>query len=335
MLRGFVLPIFTQHFTKIIMALGKKISSIFTSNNDTGFGNSATSFGGRFINKDGSFNLRKEGLPLWERLSLFHTALNMPRWKFITIIVAFFLLINLFYTLVYLIIGSEQFTGMIGQTEWQKFKELYFFSTETYTTVGYGRVNPVGTAANFVASMEALSGFLSLAIATGLIYGRFSKPKAYLLFTKHGLIAPYRDETGFMFRFTPYKDKHSLTNVEVRVNLSLLQPENDKMIYKFYDLPLERSRVDSLPMNFTVVHPIDDNSPLSGFTYEDMKAADVEIYVLVRAFDDVYSATVLQRTSYTYDEIIFNAKFVPMYRESEDRNTTILELHKLNEYRKV
>ena len=335
MLRGFVLPIFTQHFTKIIMALGKKISSIFTSNNDTGFGNSATSFGGRFINKDGSFNLRKEGLPLWERLSLFHTALNMPRWKFITIIVAFFLLINLFYTLVYLIIGSEQFTGMIGQTEWQKFKELYFFSTETYTTVGYGRVNPVGTAANFVASMEAVSGFLSLAIATGLIYGRFSKPKAYLLFTKHGLITPYRDETGFMFRFTPYKDKHSLTNVEVRVNLSLLQPENDKMIYKFYDLPLERSRVDSLPMNFTVVHPIDDNSPLSGFTYEDMKAADVEIYVLVRAFDDVYSATVLQRTSYTYDEIIFNAKFVPMYRESEDRNTTILELHKLNEYRKV
>jgi len=335
MLRGFVLPIFTQHFTKIIMALGKKISSIFTSNNDTGFGNSATSFGGRFINKDGSFNLRKEGLPLWERLSLFHTALNMPRWKFITIIVAFFLLINLFYTLVYLIIGSEQFTGMIGQTEWQKFKELYFFSTETYTTVGYGRVNPVGTAANFVASMEALSGFLSLAIATGLIYGRFSKPKAYLLFTKHGLITPYRDETGFMFRFTPYKDKHSLTNVEVRVNLSLLQPENDKMIYKFYDLPLERSRVDSLPMNFTVVHPIDDNSPLSGFTYEDIKAADVEIYVLVRAFDDVYSATVLQRTSYTYDEIIFNAKFVPMYRESEDRNTTILELHKLNEYRKV
>jgi len=317
------------------MALGKKISSIFTSNNDTGFGTSATSYGGRFINKDGSFNLRKKGMPFWERLSLFHTALNMPRWKCFALIVIFFLFINLCYTFIYLIIGTEQFTGMLAQTGWQKFEELYFFSTETYTTVGYGRVNPVGTAANFVASIEALSGFLSLAIATGLIYGRFSKPKAYLLFTKHGLIAPYRGGTGFMFRFTPYKDKHSLTNVEVRVNLSLLQPENDQMIYKFYDLPLERSRVDSLPMNFTVVHPIDDNSPLSGFTYEDMKAADVEIYVLIRAFDEVYSATVLQRTSYTYDEIIFNAKFVPMYRESEDRNTTILELHKLNEYKKV
>jgi len=317
------------------MALGKKISSIFTSNNDTGFGTSATSYGGRFINKDGSFNLRKEGLPFWERLSLFHTALNMPRWKFFILIVLVFLIINLCYTFIYLIIGTEQFTGMLAETGWQKFKELYFFSTETYTTVGYGRVNPIGTAANFVASFEALSGFLSLAIATGLIYGRFSKPHAYLIFTKHGLIAPYRDGTGFMFRFTPYKENHSLTNVEVKVNLSLLQPENDKMIYKFYDLPLERNRVDMLPMNFTVVHPIDENSPLSGFNYEDMKAADVEIYVLVRAFDEVYSATVQQRTSYTYAEMIFNAKFVPMYRESEDRNTTILELHKLNEYKKL
>jgi len=258
--------------------------------------------------------------------------LNMKRWKFVTIIIVFFLLINLFYTFVYLIIGSEQFTGMLAQTEWQKFKELYFFSTETYTTVGYGRVNPIGTAVNFVASLEALSGFLSLAIATGLIYGRFSKPRAFLLFTKHAVIAPYRDTTGFMFRFTSYKDHHNLTNVEVKVSLSLLQPENDKMIYKFYDLLLERSRVDSLPMNFTVVHPIDENSPLSGFIYEDMKAADVEIYVLVRAFDDVYSATVQQRTSYTYDEIVFNAKFIPMYRESEDGKTTILELDKLSSY---
>jgi inward rectifier potassium channel len=317
------------------MALGKKISSIFTSNNDTGFGTSATSYGGRFINKDGSFNLRKEGLPLWERLSLFHTMLNMPRWKFISIILIFFHAINLFYTCLYLLLGADQFTGLLAQTGWQRFEELYFFSTETYTTVGYGRVNPIGTAVNFVASIEALSGFLSLAIATGLIYGRFSKPRAYLLFTKHALISPYHDETGFMFRFTSYKEKHNLTNVEVKVSLSLLQPEGDEMIYKFYDLPLERSRVDSLPMNFTVVHPIDGNSPLSGFNFEDMKAADVEIYVLIRAFDDVYSATVQQRTSYTFDEIIFNAKFIPMYRESDDRNTTILELHKLNEYKKL
>lgn len=307
----------------------------FISNNDTGFGNNANNYGGRFINKDGSFNLKKEGLSVWHRVSIFHTMLNMPRWKFAAAILIFYFAANLLYASIYWIIGIEQFTGIRDGNLLQRFKELYFFSTETFTTVGYGRVNPVGDAANFVASIEAMTGFLSFAIATGLIYGRFAKPKAYLAFSDLMLVSPYHDGKGLMFRFISYKQNHNLTNVEVRVNLSLLEQENGKLSYAFYDLPLERSRVDSLPMNFTVVHPLDEKSPLQNFTREDMKAADVEIYVLVRAFDDVYSATVLQRTSYTYDEIKFNAKFVQMYRESEDKRTTILEMHKLNTFYEI
>ncbi|HEY8970826.1 MAG TPA: transporter, partial [Puia sp.] len=105
--------------------------------------------------------------------------------------------------------------------------------------------------------------------------------------------------------------------------------------YRYYELQLERSKVENLSMNWTVVHPLDEKSPLRGFTWEDMKTADVELYVLIRGFDDVYSNQVLQRTSYTYNEIKFNGKFIPMYRESDDGKTTILELHKLNEYREV
>ncbi|MGN6615624.1 MAG: ion channel [Ilyomonas sp.] len=318
------------------MALGSgRMNHFFKSNNDTGFGVNANSYGGRFINKDGSFNLRKEGIPVWNRISLLHTMLNMPRWKFICLILIFYFLVNLLYASVYDIIGLRQFTGIIDGNQWQRFRELYFFSTETFTTVGYGRVNPVGNAANFVASIESMTGFLSFAIATGLIYARFSKPRAYLMFSNEALISPYRDGSGLMFRFISYKQNHNLTNVEVRVNLSIIEDENGISTYKFYDLPLERNRVDSLPMNFTVVHPINEASPLQNYTYEDMKAADVEVYVLVRAFDDVYSTTVLQRTSYTYDEIKFNSKFVQMYRESEDGKTTILEMHKLNKYNKL
>jgi len=313
------------------MALGK-INTRLKSNNDTGFGSSATNVGGRFINKDGSFNLRKDGVAIWDRFSIFHVMLNMPRWKFITIIILFYLAVNLVFTAVYLFIGTDQLAGVIGNTFWQKFEEAYFFSTETFTTVGYGRVNPVGVAANFVASIESISGLLSLAIATGLIYGRFSKPRAYLAFSEHALISPYQDMTALMFRFAAYKDFQVLTNVEVKVTTGLQVQENGNAVYKFYSLNLERTRVDSLPMNFTVVHPIDEASPFFGFTEEDMKTADVELYVLVRGFDDVYSNVVQQRTSYTYEEMFFNAKFVPMYRESEDGNTTILELHKLNEY---
>jgi inward rectifier potassium channel len=291
--------------------------------------------GGRFINRDGTFNIDKVGLPFWERFSIYHTMLNLPRWKFICVILLFYFTANLLYTLIYLLIGTDQFTGMIATTEWQKVKEVFFFSTETFTTVGYGRVNPTGDGANIVAAIEAMTGFLSFAIATGLIYGRFSKPKAFLAFSDHALISPYKEGTGLMFRFASYKDNHALTDVAIRVNIGLKVQENGNDLYRFYDLELERNKVESLPMNWTVVHPINENSPLFGFNADDMKAADVEIYVIVRGFDDVYSNIVQQRTSYTYEEIRMNYKFIPMYRESTDGKTTILELHKLNEYKEV
>jgi len=229
----------------------------------------------------------------------------------------------------------DQFQGVIGAGSWARFKEAYFFSTETFTTVGYGRVNPVGDGANFVASIEAMIGFLSFALATGLMYGRFARPRAYLVFSDLALISPFRDGQALMFRFASYKDKHTLTDVEIRVNVGLQIQVDGRAEYRYYELQLERSKVENLSMNWTVVHPLDEKSPLRGFTWEDMKTADVELYVLIRGFDDVYSNQVLQRTSYTYNEIKFNGKFIPMYRESDDGKTTILELHKLNEYREV
>jgi inward rectifier potassium channel len=313
------------------MAISKHINPFSKINNDTGFGTNVDSYGGRFINRDGTFNLRKEGMTRWERFSIYHSMLNLPRWKFIGVILIFYFGINILFTTIYYLIGPAQLVGIISKTKWGTLKELYFFSTETFTTVGYGRVNPVGDSASFVASIEAMSGFLSFAIATGLIYGRFSKPKAYLIFSEYALVSPFQNKTALMFRFVSYKDNRVLTDVDIRVNIGMQVNENGKAVYKYYELALERNKVESLPMNWTVVHPIDERSPLSGFNIDDMKTADVELYVLIRGFDDVYSNFVLQRTSYTYQEIRFNRKFVPMYRESDDGKTTILELHKLNQ----
>ena len=317
------------------MATRKHINTSVKENNDTGFGTSADSQGGRFVNKDGSYNLRKEGIGIMNRFSIFQTMLSIPRWKFIGVILIAYLSMNLIFTGIYLFIGAYQLQGIIGTTTWAIFKEVYFFSTQTYTTVGYGRVNPIGGWANLVASIEALTGFLSFAIVTGLIYGRFAKPRAYLAFSEHALISPYHGNTGLMFRFVSYKDNHSLTDVEVMVNMGLQVLDNDKRVYRYYQLQLERSRIESLPMNWTVVHPIDDKSPLLGFTAEDMKAADVELYVLIRGYDEVFSGIVQQRTSYVYSEILFDRKFKPMYREAENGKTTIVELHKLNDHAEV
>ncbi len=231
--------------------------------------------------------------------------------------------------------GVNGFTGLIASDTWQRFKEIFFFSTETFTTVGYGRVNPVGSGVNLVAAIEAMSGLTSFAVVTGLIYGRFAKPKSHIAFSDWALIAPYQDKMALMFRVVSYKDKHNLTDAEIKVNLALQVQENEKSTYKFYELSLERSRVDTLMMNWTVVHPIDENSPLLGLAGEDYKTADVEIYVQVKGFDDVYSTTVIQRTSYIADEIKFNAKFIPMFHESEDGKTTIVELDKLSKYKQL
>jgi inward rectifier potassium channel len=301
------------------------------TNNDTGFGSNPSNFGGRFINRDGTFNMRREGTSFLRRISVFQKMLTIPTWKFVCIILIFYVVINLIFTSAYLLIGANELQGLIAYSGWTKLKEVFYYSTQTFTTVCYGRINPLGDAANLLSSFEALCGFLSFAIATGLIYGRFAKPKSFLLFSDYALISPYQDKTGLMFRFVTYKDDHILTNVEIKVNIALRVEDKGEPTYKFYDLTLERYKVDNLPMNWTVVHPIDENSPLYGFSNDDLAAADVELYVLITGFDEVFSSAVLQRTSYTYNEMLFNAKFVPMYRESTDGRTTILEMHKLNE----
>lgn len=315
------------------MALSKKIDPLLKTNNDTGFGVNAANYGGRFINRDGTFNLRKEGVSFINRFSLYHKMLTIPVWKFMGLILLFYFFVNLLFSFTYIAVGLDQLQGVIATTMWGKFKEAYFFSAETFTTVGYGRVNPVGDGANIIAAIEACSGFLSFAVATGLIFGRFARPRSFLIFSDHALISPYQDKTALMFRFAPYKDNHTLTDVQIRVNIGLKIMVDGNAEYRYYDLTLERTKVESLPMNWTVVHPIDEQSPLQGFSYEDMRNSDVELYVLIRGFDDVYSNFVQQRTSYTFDEIKFDGKFVPMYRESPDGRTTILELQKLNEYK--
>jgi inward rectifier potassium channel len=316
------------------MALTRR-QSLLKDNNDTGFGGNPDNYGGRFVNRDGTFNVRKEGVAFYHRFSLYHSMLNMPSWKFFGALFTFYLTVNLIFASVYYFVGPGQFVGILSTNTWQFYKEMFFFSTETYTTVGYGRVNPIGDAANSIASVESMLGFLSFAIATGLLYGRFSRPKAFLLFSKNALISPYRDGSALMFRFATYKDNHTMTNVDIKVNAALLVEENGTTTYKFYDLNLERSHVESLPMNWTVVHPLISDSPIYDFAREDMKKADLEIYVSVRAFDDVYSNIVQQRTSYTTDEILFGRKFVQMYRESDDGKTTIVELQRLHEHKEV
>lgn len=314
---------------------GSKINPFSKSNPDTGFGSQPNSFGGRFVNKDGSFNLKKEGWPLLKRVSFYSYLLELSWIKFLGIIFISYLFINSIFTAFYLLIGHDQLRGFLSTTEWGRVKEVFYFSTQTFTTVGYGRINPVGDGSDIIASVETLSGWLFFAIVTGLLYGRFTRPKAYIAFSDKALVSPYQGGTALMFRMVPYKNIHHLTDVKAAVNVSFVVNENGKTEYKFFQLELERSRIDMFNMNWTVVHPITKDSPLLHFTPEDLDTSDLELLVQVSGFDPIFSNVVMARTSYTYNEVVWGARFRPMYHESEDDSTTILELDKLHLYDKV
>lgn len=314
------------------MSLLRKVNSRAKLSADTGFGENASNYGGRFLNKDGVANIRKTGVGFLEKYSWFHSMLSMSRLRFFITILIFYVLVNIGFTIVYYIVGVEHLSGL-EQTNSPvtKFIEAFFFSSQTFTTVGYGRISPVGFTTSAVAAFQALIGLLSFAVATGLMYARFSKPTAYLKFSHNAIIAPYKDITALMFRVAPYKNT-SLTDAEARVTLGLILEEDGKNVNRFYQLELEFEKINNLTLSWTVVHPITENSPLFNFTETDYKNIRGEIIVILKAFDDMFSNTVLARTSYTFAEIVYGARFVPMYHRDETNSSTKLELQKINEF---
>ncbi|HET9056932.1 MAG TPA: ion channel [Chitinophagaceae bacterium] len=314
------------------MAIFKRFINIKAQTvEDTGFGTNSNFYGGRLINKDGSPNIRKRGLRFLEATSWFHTMLLMPWWKFLATIFLFFVSINFLFALIYFGIGTEYLGGITSNNTLEKFAQTFFFSVQTFTTVGYGHINPQGIVISAVAAIEALLGLMGFALATGLLYGRFSLPQSFLRFSKNALIAPYKDGVGLMIRMAPFKNNY-LTDAEVKITIGMSIEENGKWINKFYDLPLELSKINALTLSWTIVHPINETSPVYRFTIDDFKNAKAEILVFVKAFDEAFSNSVVARTSYTPDEIIVGAKFLPMYHRSGDGRTTVLELDKLNSY---
>lgn len=317
------------------MAFIDKINARAKQTENSGYGTNPSNYGGRFINKDGSSNVVKRGMPFLDRISWYHTLLDMPTWKFLLVLFVFYTGINFIFACLYYGIGVDTLDGIENTgPEWVKFGKAYFFSAQTFTTVGYGHISPNGFLTSALAATEALIGLLSFAIATGLFYGRFSKPRAFLKFSDNALISPYRGKTAFMMRLTPFKNTN-LLDAEAKMTLGMGVEENGTMVNKFYVLDLEMHRINALTLSWTLVHPITEESPFYGFAKDDFSRIEGEVIVYVKAFDDMFSTTVAARTSYTFGEIVYGAKFDMMYSENDANTTTYLHLDKLNSFRRV
>ncbi|SFB22916.1 inward rectifier potassium channel [Flavobacterium swingsii] len=311
------------------MKVFKKTNKNLKTDNQTGFGTNAANYGGRFLAKDGSANIEKRGLPFFDQISWFHTLLRLPAWKFQIIIFSVFILVNFIFAAIYYFIGVEHLNGIVASSEIEKFGQVYFFSAQTFTTVGYGHISPEGFLTSAVASSEALVGLLGFALATGLFYGRFSRPKAHLKFSENAIIAPFQGGKALMIRVASYKNTN-LTDAEAKLTLAMRIEENGVNVNRFFPLDLEYSTINSLTLSWTLVHHITEESPLYGYSKEDFTNEKGEILVFVKAFDEMFSNTVAIRTSYIFKEIVYGVKFLQMFEHSTDKTKTVIHIDKLN-----
>ena len=300
----------------------------------TGLGNASAQTGRRLYRKDGKFNIIKKGLGIFERMNWFHAMIGMPRWKFWVWFCGSFVGLNLIFACIYYYLGIENLGGVEMGSKMENFAEAFFFSAQTFTTVGYGRISPVGLEANAIAAFEAFLGFLGFALAGGLFYGRFFKPKSYLRFSDNALISPFKGKTALMLRTAPYKNNH-LMDAEVKLTMGMREEIDGKEQNVFYNLPVEFDRINALVLEWTIVHPINEESPFFGLTLDELKKAHAEILVFIKAYDEDFSNSIVDRTSYTANEIIEGARFKPMYHSSASGNTTILHIDKLNSFENV
>lgn len=299
---------------------------------DLGFGTRITEQAGRLINADGTFNSQRINVSFWAKADIFHRLTVMSWPQFFGVAFAIYFITNCLFSLIYLTIGIEHLSGIdIGSLS-HNFWEAFFFSAQTLTTVGYGRVAPVGHLTSTVAAMEALIGLLGFALGTGLMYGRFSRPKSMVLFSRNAVFGPYLDINAWMFRIIN-ESPNELVDVRAEVSLSRVEtlPSGQKT-RKYYALKLERSQVNFFPLSWTLVHPITDESPLFGATEASMIESDSEFLIYIRATEETFLQPVHSRYSYRYDEIVWGAKFRPMFDSTKIEGVLKVDVQDIHLY---
>lgn len=298
---------------------------------DIGFGTKLTDSHSRLINQDGSFNIVRVNGTLWDRLNIYNRLITMSWFQFLSWLMVFYITANTFFAGIYMLADPTTLKAANENVIYGPFWKCFFFSSQTLTTVGYGHISPDSFLTSSIAAFESMMGLLAFALATGLLYGRFSRPVAHIRFSKQAVFAPYLDVNGWMFRIINTR-ANQLINLEVSVSMSRLEPKPDGSLYrKYYGLTLERNKVSFFPTNWTLVHPITDKSPLYGCTPEDLEQSDTEFLVSVQALDDTFVQTVHTRFSYRYDEVLWGQKFRSMFDGNQQAPVVKIDLNQLDE----
>ena len=244
---------------------------------------------------------------------LYHVLLTIPWWSFLGAMALVYVAANAIFALLYLLDP-----GGVANARPGSFWDAFFFSVQTIGTLGYGVMAPQSFYAHVVVTIETFFGLVNLAIGTGLIFARFSRPTARILFSRVAVVAPFEGVPTLMFRAANQRGNQIL-EAEVMVNFvrHTVTQEGIEM-RRFDDLRTARSRSPLFALSWTAMHPIDPPSPLYGATPESLAAEQAEIVVVISGTDETYSQRIHARYSYLAEDILWDRRFVDILTITPD-----------------
>jgi inward rectifier potassium channel len=300
-------------------------------NEDLGLDRTAQSGRQRTINPDGSFNIERKTGSIFGEFTFYHWMITTSWRRFWLVTFGFYGITNIVFALAYYLLTPGQLNGVPGTDATTQILYSFFFSVQSFTTVGYGGIYPMGKLANFIATIEAFLGLMTFALATGTLYGRFSKPVSRLKYSKNIIISPYKDITSMQF-MVANSLRNVLMEMEARVNLSWSEEdENGQKIRRFQQVKLEIDKIAMFPTSWNITHPIDEESALYGRSKEEIEKMDLEVFALLKGFDDVFSQTVYSRHSYMPNQFVFGARFKRPFGLNE-HGKLVLDLTAVGDY---
>jgi inward rectifier potassium channel len=258
-------------------------------------------------------------------LDIYHSVLTVSWVCFFAVIALLFGIFNLAFAGLYLLDSHAVANAHPGS-----FADAFFFSVQTMATIGYGQLYPQTFYGNLVMTLEVLLGMSALALMTGVMFARFSRPTARVMFSDVAIIAPYDGVPTLMFRAANQRRNQIL---EAQVSVAMLRDERTREgdpMRRFHDLPLARNRTPAFGLTWMVMHPINQESPLHGATAQSLAAESAEIVITLTGIDGTFAQSIYARHSYVADEILWNRRFADVLCELDD-GTRVIDYRRFHE----
>ena len=244
---------------------------------------------------------------------IYHQVLTMPLWGLLLLLAGAYVMVNILFALVYLL-----HPGSVAGARPGDFGDAFFFSVETLSTVGYGQMAPHGLYANLAFTVEAFTGLVTIAVTTGLIFARVSRPTARVMFSKVAVVTQFDGVQTLMFRAANQRSNQIL-EAEVMVNVARqVTTAEGHTMRSFFDLPVVRARSPLFLLSWTVMHRLDESSPLYGATSASLRAQGAEIIVVISGMDDTFAQRIHARHAYAAEEILWDKQFEDVLSTTND-----------------